>query len=47
MDREELEQRVTDSLEDRDQEYKHARTVIQKMELDHLFEYFKKGGDRE
>ena len=42
MDREELEQRITDSLDDREKELANARAVIRKLDTDRLDEIFAK-----
>lgn len=44
---EELEQRINDTLDDKNKELKEARAAIQRTELDYLYEYSKKGGERE
>jgi hypothetical protein len=38
----ELEQRITDSLDDREKELKYARAVIHKLDVDRLDEIFTK-----
>ena len=39
---EELEQRITDSLDDREKELANARSVIRKLDADRLNEIFEK-----
>jgi hypothetical protein len=39
---EELEQRITDSLDDREKELENARAVIRKLEAERLNEIFDK-----
>jgi hypothetical protein len=43
----ELDQRVNESLDSSQKELKTARAAIQKTELDYLYEYSKKAGERE
>ena len=44
---EEIEQRINETLDDREQELKVARAAIRKLDADRLNEIFKKGGDRD
>lgn len=39
---EELEERINDSLDDREQEFRKARAAIRKMEAERLNEIFEK-----
>lgn len=43
----ELDQRVNESLDRGQKELKTARAAIQKTELDYMYEYSKKAGERE
>ena len=47
MDREELEERVNNALDDREKELEQARAVIRKLDAERLNEILGKGGDRE
>lgn len=42
---EELEQRITDSMDDRERELKNARAAIRKLDAERLNQIFDKGGD--
>ena len=41
---EELEERINDSLDDREQEFRKAREVIRRLEAERLDEIFEKRG---
>lgn len=42
---EELEQRITDSMDDRERELTNARAAIRKLDAERLNQIFDKGGD--